>query len=223
MAWMKCASWARTCDRLKARGARPHVRGNKNMKNVLRGAVLLLAGLAGGCIPHPIDRDYPGYLAANEGKVTLPKVPAAAEYRLDEETLAYNYSVWGWMTGMGNLWRISVGRMLELRLHSADLAKSFQSLRPASGDTSGLVLAFHLVDFEIERYHAELDVEVTATRGGKELLRKTYHAKGISRAAQVINGGAFATKDALTDTTHSAIDEVLKQLLTDLAGQGLSR
>ncbi len=170
-------------------------------------------------IRHVIEKDYPHYLAKNAGKSNLPKTDKASEYALTPNTQQHSYEFRAASTGLANLWIVEFGKMLDDTLMSTDVQKAFGGLQKVSGSSnssSKSLLIFDLRSYAFKDYGAHLSIKVSLFRSGQEAFSKTYVQNGRAQAGKMIMWGVFAQKNAVQQSTKLALDEVLRQLISDL-------
>lgn len=180
-------------------------------------AVILLSTSA--CtIRHFIEQDYPQYLANNSGKTNLPKTDKASEYILTPATEQHRYEFRAAMTGAAHLWIVEFGKMLDDTLMSADVQKAFSALRKVSdmSAASNNLLIFDLQNYAFANFSAHVSLKISLSRSGQVVFSKIYTQDGKSQGGKMFWGGAFAQKNAVQQSTKHALDEILRQLISDL-------
>lgn len=187
-----------------------------DIRSVRLAVVLAVAWTAGCSINHPIAKDYPAYLAGQQGQASLPRVGADAQYRIDEATRAHKYEFRAASVGYAHVWVVEFGKLLEQTLGTADVRGAFESLTPAGAAAQGLVLDFRLVSYTFENFAARIELEVAASRDGQSLLKKTYQATGANKAGQMMTAGVFGMKNAVNNSTKTALDDILGRFLGEL-------
>lgn len=170
---------------------------------------------------HPIAKDYPAYLQSQQGQATFPKVDADAQYRIDPATQAHHYEFRAASVGWAHVWVVEFGKLLDQQLQTPDVRSAFRSLSAAqgTGTPEGLVLDFHLVSYTFSSFAAHVELQIAASRSGQELLNKTYSATGQNKAGQMMMAGVFGMKNAVNNSTKTAVDQILNQFLADLASK----
>lgn len=78
---------------------------------------------------------------------------------------------------------------------------------------------FDLQSYEFSDMGAHVALRVTCRRGGADRFAKVYVAGGSTQRGKVFWGGVFAMKNAVQESTKQAIDDILRQLITDLNAQ----
>lgn len=169
-------------------------------------------------IRHSIDKDYPQYLVNNAGESNLPKTDKASEYFLTPETQQFTYEFRAAVTGYANLWVVNFGKMLDDTLMSEDVQIAFGKLQKVSEPSanSGGLLVFDLKDYKFEGFSAHIALHISLSRSGNIVFSRTYTESGKSQGGKMIWGGAFAQKNAVQQSTKLALDEILRQLISDL-------
>lgn len=187
------------------------------LRNLVLVAVMAL-GTTACSIQHVIEEDYPQYLANNSGTSNLPATRAASEYFLTPGTQHHRYEFRAVATGYANVWVVEFGKMLDDTLRSADVQRAFGELKKASGtsmDADGLLI-FDLQKYTFEDFGAHVVVKISLQRSGSEIFSKVYTADGKSQGSKMFWAGAFGQRNAVQQSTRLAIDEILRELITDL-------
>ena len=187
------------------------------MRHFLR-TILVLSMLAISACTTYIDEDYSQYLANNQGGVTYVAVGERAKYYIDGATKAHSLQVRSFTTDIANSWIVRFGKMLETTLRHGDVRLAFDSLSKTTtpDDGDGLVIAFKLINYAFEGFEAHVSVNVTVHENGRQILARTYQATGKSQGGKMHWAGAFGMKNAVQQSTKSAIDTILTNLVTDL-------
>jgi hypothetical protein len=180
-------------------------------------AVMLFSG---GCsIHHVIADDYSQYLANNEGRSTLPKTEYQAEYVLTPPTADHHYEFRAAMVGYAHVWVVDFGRMLEATLESRDVQAAFKKLTKAKGDklSDDMTVNFGLIDYRFENFEATINLRISVSRGETVVFDKTYVETGLSQGGKMFWAGPFGMKNAIQQSTKTALDRILAQSLKDMA------
>lgn len=182
------------------------------MKTILLMAILALAS---GCAT-VVTNDYPAYLAKNQGQ-TYPAVDYDAQYLITPSTKSHSLSISSFMAGAGNSWEVKFGPLLDATLRSSDVQKSFKSFTENNGtDKAARLITFHLNSYNFANHRATIDLKITATKNGKTILDKSYRADGVSQGGKMFWGGGMAMKNAVQQSTKSAMDTILINFFADL-------
>jgi hypothetical protein len=186
-------------------------------QNILLITVSVL-GTSACSIQHPIEKDYPQYLANNAGSATLPRTDKASEYYLTPDTQQHRYEFRAVATGYANLWIVEFGKMLDDSLMSADVQNAFGSLKKVSdpSGSSGGLLVFDLQSYTFEDFGAHISLKISLSRSGDVVFSKVYTQDGKSQGGKMMWAGAFGQKNAVQQSTKIALDEILRQLISDL-------
>ena len=186
------------------------------MKTLL--AVLTAALLLSGCsIRHDVVKDYPQYLANNQGASQLPSTTAASKYSIAPSTMAHHYEFRSAMAGYANVWVVQFGEMLDDTLQSRDVQAAFGKLSKLQGGaTDDGLLIFDLQSYTYVELGAHVSLKVTYRRGDHDVFSKVYQADGTTQGGKMFWGGAFAMKNAVQQSSKLAIDKILRQLIADL-------
>jgi hypothetical protein len=192
----------------------------KNRRVVLLGLFILCVAVScGGCsIKHMVSDDYPQYLVNNQDLSKFPKTQYMAEYLLTQNTINHHYEFRAAMTGYAHLWIVEFGKMMETTLESADMQAAFKRLTKAVGDgtSSAMIMKYDLIDYQFEGFEARVKLRVSVAKTGVTIFDKTYFEKGLSQGGKMFWAGAFGMKNAIQQSTKSAIDKVLIQSLNDM-------
>jgi len=189
----------------------------RDFRNIFLVALLVLATSA--CtIRHDIEKDYPQYLVNNTGSANLPDTDKASEYFLTSNTQNQSYEFRAVATGYANLWVVEFGKMLDDTLKSTDAQNAFgtlQKVSDVSGDSRGL-LTFDLQSYTFEDFGAHISLKISLSRLGQEVFSKTYTQDGKTQGGKMFWAGAFGQKNAVQQSTKLALDEILRQFISDL-------
>jgi hypothetical protein len=191
------------------------------MTIVLRVAISLLAILlcTTACtIRHSVEDDYPQYLRNNAGQSNLPQTNAASNYLLTPRTQQHEYYFRSWLTGYANEWSIEFGEILDDTMRSEDVQKAFGELQRMSGDSDSSpgLLIFDLENFTFEDFGAHIALNVRFSQYGTTEFSRTYEEDGKTQGGKMFWAGAFGQKNAVQQSTKLAVDEILRQLISDL-------
>jgi hypothetical protein len=177
--------------------------------------LMVVLALASGCATVVTD-DYKGYLQNNQGQ-QLPALGYDAQYVITPNTKTHSIQIQSGMAGIGNSWEVKFGTVLEETLHSADVQKAFTSLKESSGADKGVrVITFDLNSYDFSSHRAKVKITISAAKDGKTILQKMYQAEGISQGGKMFWGGGMAMKNAVQQSTKSAMDTILTSFLSDL-------
>ena len=73
-----------------------------------------------------------------------------------------------------------------------------------------------MVDYKFEGFEARVKLNIKTTLNGKTIMHKTYYKKGNSQGGKMFWAGVFGMKNAIQQSTKSAIDQILYLALTDI-------
>ncbi|MFZ0890417.1 MAG: hypothetical protein WA005_18405 [Candidatus Binataceae bacterium] len=193
------------------------------MKTLGRVIFVIIVGIgASGCITHFIAADYPKYLSNQVGSSQLPKTNLQADYSMTPETESNRYEFRSWMAGYANLWVVEFGQILDQTLQSEEVQNAFRRLKWRSPDTneaSSNLLVFDLIRYEFNDFGAHVELKISLRSNGTELLSRTYKADGRTQGGKMFWGGVWAMKNAIQQSTKSALDDILRNLISDLNRQ----
>jgi hypothetical protein len=179
---------------------------------------LLVLGTSACSIRHVIEKDYPQYLVNNAGAGNLPNTDNASEYFLTSNTQNHSYEFRAVTTGYANLWIVEFGKMLDDTLKSTDVQNAFGTLKKVSdvsGDSRGLLI-FDLQSYTFKDFGAHVSLKISLSRLGQVVFSKTYTQDGKTQGGKMFWAGVFGQKNAVQQSTKLALDEILRQLITDL-------
>jgi hypothetical protein len=183
----------------------------------MRGLTVVLAMMLCGCsIKHEVVKDYPQYLINSRGESQLPTTKAASAYALTSTTAAHHYEFRSAMAGYANVWVVEFGKVLDATLQSEDVQKAFGKLTKAEGAQGSGVLVFDLQTYTFTDLGAHVSLKVSMKRDGEPPFVKVYTADGATQGGKMFWGGAFAMKNAVQQSTKLAVDQILRQLISDL-------
>lgn len=179
---------------------------------------LLVLSTSACSIRHVIEQDYPQYLVNNTGAANLPNTDKASEYFLTSNTQSHSYEFRAVATGYANLWIVEFGKMLDDSLQSADVQNAFGALQKVSdvSDDSRGLLIFDLQSYTFEDFGAHISLKISLSRLGQVVFSKTYKQDGKTQGGKMFWAGAFGQKNAVQQSTKLALDEILRQLISDL-------
>lgn len=191
------------------------------MKKLLRIFALTAAfGVVVGCsINHPVAKDYPEFLTNNGAPSDLPKTDLDTDYSIAGSTETHRYEFRAATVGYAHVWIVEFGKILDETLKAPYVQKSFgrfdKRIVDAAGE--GNVVKFTLDHYEFKDYRAHVTLAIELTNGTEKTLKKIYSGQGDSKAGQMWGAGPFGMKNATLASTKSAIDNILKQFLNDIA------
>ena len=187
------------------------------MKKVFCLLAIAASWLTGACT-HQIHTDYAQYLINNQGTLALPSVSKSTNYYLPPETDNHSFEFRSAMGGLANSWAIQFGRILDATMLSTDARAAFGDVEKVESPNGvkGLLVTYDLDSFVFEDFEATVNMTVTARKGARKLLSKKYVATGISQGGKMFWGGAFAMKNAVQQSTKSAVDQIMLRFVGDL-------
>ena len=123
------------------------------------------------------------------------------------------------MAGWANSWVIELGGVLDDTMTSEAMVNAIGTVKKTDKDSKAakrlLVLNLDHYDFSGMQAHVELTAEVKSR--GKRIFKKSYTKKGKSQGGKMFWGGAAAMKNAVQQSTKSALDQVFAELITDVS------
>lgn len=186
--------------------------------------ILALAALLtlGGCsINHPVADDYAQYLSNNTGSLKLPSAKVGDSYALSKATQEHHYEFRSFMTGQANLWVVEFGKILDATLASKDVVDALGRMTKVGSEGAGTgdTLVFSLVDYRFEDHGAHVALEITVKRAGKVRFSQVYRAGGVTQGGKMFFAGVFGMKNAIQQSTKSALDDILARFVNDYSRQ----
>ena len=181
-------------------------------------AALTTVALTSACTV-PVHEDYPQYLVKNQGRVTLPRVNEPVRYYLSPETENHTYGIRSARAGFFmNRWVVDFGRIMDTTMKSADVRYAFDSVQKTATpyDQDGLLVAFDLTNYQFGGFEARVNLRIDVMDDGREIMSKTYAAKGRSQGGKIFWGGSFLMKNAVQQSTKNAVDKILKEFILDM-------
>lgn len=175
--------------------------------------------LVGCSINHPVAKDYPQFIVKNGAVSTLPKTSLETNYAIDSKTESHRYEFRAATVGYAHLWIVEFGKILDETLKASYVQSSFGRLSRVHGDASQSdhLLEFALEQYEFKNYRAYVTMRVVLRDGNQHVvLSKAYSAEGDAKGGQMWTAGPFGMKNATLDSTKSAIDKILVQLINDI-------
>lgn len=180
-------------------------------------SLLISSVLITGCsIKHPISQDYNSYLS-NNNDVVLPHSSLNASYSIEGATLNHHYEFKSGLAGPADVWIVDFGDILQKNLEAPYVQNAFASLKKSTGNaTDGKNIQFKLDNYVFKNHRAFVDMTITFTQNGSTISSKQYHEEGVSQGAKMFLAGGFGMKNAVQQSTKSAIDKVLTKFINDV-------
>jgi hypothetical protein len=198
-----------------------HFSGLKS-ETIMRHRIMLLlmvvmATVSTGCtISHVVQEDYQQYLLNNSGNIEKKTLSKKARYSLSDRTVNHRTEFRSGTAGAANLWIVDFGKMLDDSLKSGDYADAF-----STASDSRLHVDFDLESFEFRNFQAYLTLKIVVEDGGVAVIDKAYQVVGRNQAAKVVLTRGFAMKNAIQQSTKFAIDDIMRQLFSDLKAHNI--
>lgn len=175
---------------------------------------LLLFLLLSGC-SKDVHTDYAQYLENNQGEVLFTPVPLAFKYRMTPETQKHTFAVRSIMAGPLTEWNVHFADILNETMASSDIQKALHNL-PMTRDFGENCILFHLIFYNFENTKASVRLEITTTLSNGVSFKRSYSADGRAQRGKMYWGSMFAMKNAMQQSTKSAMDSIFKRYTTDL-------
>ena len=148
-----------------------------------------------------------------------PPIPGSATLEADPTLSEASYSFRAFGSGIANKWTVPYGQQIVAyaQTYLASAFERFDEGGGASPSADNVAVQLGAVDYTIENQTAIVSLDVTAKESsGRELVNKTYSARGDSGGGMVFLGGAFAQKAATRNTTNQALTQIFDRLVDDL-------
>ncbi len=181
-------------------------------------AALATVAMTSACTV-PVHEDYPQYLTNNHGRVTFPRVYEPVRYYLSPATEDHTYSIRSARAGFFmNRWVVDFGTIMDTTMRSADVRYAFDSVQKATTPygQDGLLVAFDLTNYQFGGFEARVNLRIDVLDDGREIMSKTYAAKGRSQGGKIFWGGSFLMKNAVQQSTKNAVDKILREFILDM-------
>jgi hypothetical protein len=133
--------------------------------------VLAAAGVISGCsINHPVQKDYPQYLAEHGKSGNLPKTELESSYSIDAKTETHRYEFRAATVGYAHVWIVEFGKILDDTLNAPYVQSSFGKLKKenAAVKGSGNDIKFTLNSYEFKDYRALVSMNIVQWEGNTE-------------------------------------------------------
>ena len=179
--------------------------------------VIVVLGLSGCSINHPVEQDYQRYLELHPADTTLPHSELAADYVIDSETETHRYEFRAATVGYAHLWIVEFGKILDQTLNSTYVQAAFNRLdkRNPSATDDGELVEFLLKSYEFKDYRAYVTMNIKLLSNGNVVLNNIYEVEGVSQGADMWVQGPFGMTSGTLESTKSAIDKILTQFVKD--------
>jgi len=194
---------------------------NKYIKLV---AVVFTISMFSGCsIKHVVSNDYQKYLKNNEGSYKFPKTTCKAQYILTQNTIDHNYKFRSAMVGSAHVWVVKFGEMLEKTLESKDVKDAFTKLSKVTSKVGKdtIVIKYDLIDYKFKGFEARVKLKISVLKNDSIVFEKEYYEKGISQGGKMFFAGSFGMKNAIQQSTKSAIDKIFNKFLLDINSKNI--
>jgi len=192
---------------------------SRKFRSLLTTAVVML--MASGCsIMHPVGDDYSQYLSNNTGARQFQTVEAGKQYYLPPSTQSHRYEFRSATVGYAHVWVVEFGKILDATMQSKDVVDALGLMKKASSDRSdaGNTIVFDLQNYSFEHHGAHLGLTISVKTATREIFRKAYRADGNTQGGKMFWGGPFAMKNAVQQSTKSALDEIINNFIRDFQG-----
>jgi hypothetical protein len=187
------------------------------MKFIEKLLIIACSGILISACTHSIEKDYPAYLAKNKGNSSFEKTDKVHLYYIAPHAENFKYEFRAFATGVANLWVVEFGKMLDDTLKSADVQAAFGGITKVDNEgQNSAVILFDVNDYTFKDYGAHVKLHVAVKSSGNLVFEKDYESNGKEQVGKMISAGAFGQKNAVQQSTKSAIDEILKQVILDL-------
>lgn len=183
-------------------------------------ALLTLATIALAACSMNTSNDYSRYLGNNPVSVNSSTAGSISCYFLPYPTQNHYYAFTTFMGGYHvTEWEVELGKVIDATLQRSELHRSFGELSKVSEPKCPVQ---DLLIIEVGRYsftacQANLELTFTVNRGDEKVLSRRYAAIGVKQCGKMYWGGGFAMKNAVQQSTKSALDKILYDFSSDYA------
>lgn len=165
-----------------------------------------------------VNDDYGRYLANNTGTFKVGfKLPSTCYY-LPYPTQNHYFSFRSFTGGYYlKEWDVEIGKALDATMLSRDVADIFENITKSKSRScdDGNIVTIDLNKYNFSNCQASVDVTITLSRTIGSVTSNRYTAVGQRQCGKMYWGGAFATKNAVQQSTKDAIDKILFVFLSD--------
>ena len=175
---------------------------------------LLAIGLMEGCTTR-VDSDYYQYLENNHSQVVYPHIAAVFGYGFSPKIYQEEDRIYSFMGGIFNFWDINMYAILSETFKSEDFQNIFIKLHRNDFERNKIMIDD--VAYEFKNCRAYINMRIETILDGKTKIVKEYHAEGRPQRGKMYWGKTFAMKNAIQQSTKTALDSLFLQYFTDLS------
>lgn len=179
---------------------------------------LFILMITGCSIKHPVAIDYDKHLLKYGVETTLPITKIKAKYFINEKTKKHNYQFRAGTVGVGHLWIVEYGKILDKTLNSRYVQSAFGKLdKSESGnETNENLIKFKLEGYRFEDHRAYTELNIKVLENGSEVFNKTYSSEGRSQGGQMRWAKSYGMKNAILKSTKQSTDKIFKEFIDDI-------
>ena len=170
--------------------------------------------LSGGCTTR-VDYDYHPYLENNHSQVVYPHIAAVFGYGFSPKVYQEEDRIYSVMGGIFNLWDINMHTILSETFKSDDIQNIFIKLYRNDFEKNKIIIDD--VAYEFKHCRAYINIRIETILNNRKRIVKEYHAQGRPQRGKMYWGKNFAMKNAIQQSTKTAMDDVFLQYFTDLS------
>jgi uncharacterized lipoprotein YajG len=182
--------------------------------------ILVSLGPLTGCVTRDVGLKYATNATATPASVTAPAVSAGSFVDQRGEEPTWLGAIRG---GYGNPIKTldatpSVSSVVQTAFSDGLQARGFKTSGNAKAyQVNGVIKKFDCSQYVRREAHAEIEVSVYDTAGGKALFTRTYTADNLEGSLLAVNTGVFASVDTLRALAEKTLDQVVDKALDDSA------
>lgn len=180
------------------------------------GLVMICLVSTGCSIKHYVASDYQKYLSNNAGINNLPTTNTETCYTLTKATESHRYEFRSAMAGYANLWIVELGKILDATMESKDIQQVFKKITKNNDGCKGSNITFDLKKYEFYDFGADITLHISIYTENNLVFEKTYQSVGKGQGGKMFFGGVFAMKNAIQQSTKSAVDAIMRDFINDI-------
>ena len=173
-----------------------------------------------GCVTRDVGLKYTTTTAAAAASPTAPAVSAGSFIDQRGEPPTWLGAIRG---GYGNPVKTldatpSVSSVVQTAFADGLQARGFKTSGSAKAyQVAGVIKKLDCSQYVRREAHAEIEVSVYASSGGKALFTRTYTTDNLEGSLLAVNTGVFASVDTLRALAEKTLDQVVDKALDDSA------
>ena len=173
-----------------------------------------------GCVTRDVGLKYASTTTTTFASATAPAVSAGSFIDQRGEPPTWLGAIRG---GYGNPLKTldatpSVSSVVQSAFAEGLQARGFKASGTAKAyQVSGAIKKLDCSQYVRREAHAEIEVSVYDTSGGKALFTRTYTADNLEGSLLAVNTGVFASVDTLRTLAEKTLDQLVDKALDDAA------